>query len=77
MTGNRSGLVKRFHGARQSRILAGDPLAGWKKKRDKLLVLSVRNTLCCIPYSSMAVSKLWAWPIAVFKMVEDTDNQIK
>ena len=42
MTGNRSGFAKRFHGARQSRILAGDLLAGWKKKRDRLFVLSVR-----------------------------------
>ena len=44
VTGNRSGLVKRFHGARQSRILAGDPLAGWKKKRDKLFVPRLRST---------------------------------
>ena len=44
VTGNRSGLVKRFHGARQSRILAGDPLAGWKKKTDKLFVPRLRST---------------------------------
>jgi len=42
VTGNCSGLARRFHGARQSRILAGDPLAGRKKKRDKLFMLSVR-----------------------------------
>ena len=51
MIGNCSGLAKRFHGwskTRLSRILAGDPLAGWKKKRDKLLVLSVRNTLSVV-----------------------------
>ena len=44
VTGNRSGLANKFHGARQSRIVAGDPLAGWKK-RDKLFVLGVRNAL--------------------------------
>ena len=45
MTDKRSGLAKRFHGARQSRILGGDPFAGWKEKRDKLFVLSLGNGL--------------------------------
>ena len=44
MTDKRSGLAKRFHGARQSRILGGDPFARWKK-RDKLYVLSLGNGL--------------------------------
>ena len=43
VTGNRSGLAKRFHGARQSRILAGDPLAEWKRKRDKLFIIFTLN----------------------------------
>ena len=64
-----------MEGGRLSRILAGDPLAGWKKKRDKLFVLSVRNALSVVYRTH--VSKLWTWPIVVFKMVEDPDKQKK
>ena len=73
MTGNCSGLAKSFHGwskTRLSRILAGEEGQADCTKCEK-------HTLCCILYSFMAVSKLRAWPIAVFKMVEDTDNQKK